>query len=196
MTKDYYSVLNILNNSTKEEIIKAFRELAKKYHPDKNSSPSAPDKFREIFEAYEILKNDEKRKIYDQYWNATFNRKVANIETDFESEFKEQKEYAGQTAEKYSKMPYEDFIDSALFNIKFVMQKTPTLGGIILVFLVGLSFLFLLPLLIDSNNDGGSRVLAVLFILGIAGAFIYVAIKDWNKLMAERKRQQNGKYYS
>ena len=61
MTKDYYSILNISNNSTKEEIIKSFRELAKKYHPDKNSSPNASEKFREIFEAYEILEKMQNR---------------------------------------------------------------------------------------------------------------------------------------
>lgn len=195
MTKDYYSILNISNNSTKEEIIKSFRELAKKYHPDKNSSPNASDKFREIFEAYEILKNDEKRKVYDQYWNAKYKRKEEKPQTDFEPEFKEQREYAKQAADKYSQMPYEDFINSALFNIKFVVQKTPTIGGIILVFLVGLSFLFFLTFLISSNIDGGTGALVGLFILGIAGAFIYVAVKDWNKLMAERKRQKDEKHY-
>ena len=172
MTKDYYSILNISNNSTKEEIIKSFRELAKKYHPDKNSSPNASEKFREIFEAYEILKNDEKRKVYDQYW-----------------------ENAKQTADKYSKMPYEDFINSALFNIKFVVQKTPTIGGIILVFLVGLMFLIFMGFLFSSNIDGGTGALVGLFMLSISGAFFYVAIKDWNKLMEERKRQQSGKHY-
>jgi hypothetical protein len=195
MTKDYYSILNISNNSTKEEIIKSFRELAKKYHPDKNSSPNASDKFREIFEAYEILKNDEKRKVYDQYWNAKYKRKEEKPQTDFEPEFKEQREYAKQTADKYSKMPYEDFINSALFNIQFVVRKTPTIGGIILVFLVGLMFLIFMGFLFSSNIDGGIGALVGLFMLSIAGAFFYVAIKDWNKLMEERKRQQREKHY-
>lgn len=116
-------------------------------------------------------------------------------ESTFEPEFKEQRECAKQTADKYSKTPYEDFINSALFNIKFVVQKTPTIGGIILVFLVGLMFLIFMGFLFSSNIDGGTGALVGLFILSISGAFFYVAIKDWNKLMDERKRQQSGKHY-
>ena len=88
MTKDYYSILNIPSNSTKQEIIKAFRELAKKYHPDKNSSANASDKFREVFEAYEVLKNEEKRKDYDRYWNLKYKSNDTSSQHSFEPEFK------------------------------------------------------------------------------------------------------------
>ena len=195
MTKDYYSILNIPSNSTKQEIIKAFRELAKKYHPDKNSSANASDKFREVFEVYEVLKNEEKRKDYDRYWNLKYKSNKSSSEHSYEPEFKEQREYAKKTADKYSKMPYEDFINSAIFNIKFVVKKTPTIGGIILVFLVGLMFLIFMGFLFSSNIDGGTGALVGLFMLSISGAFFYVAIKDWNKLMDERKRQKSGKHY-
>ena len=65
--KDYYSVLGISKTATKAEIKKAYRSLAKKYHPDKTNSNSAlEEKFKEVSEAYEVLSNDENRKKYDE----------------------------------------------------------------------------------------------------------------------------------
>ena len=64
--KDYYAILGISNNATKQEIAKAFKSLARKYHPDVNKGDkTAEDKFKEINEAYEVLKDDEKRRQYD-----------------------------------------------------------------------------------------------------------------------------------
>lgn len=196
MSKDYYSILNISNNSTKTEIVKTFRDLAKKYHPDKNSSPNASEKFRKVFEAYEILKDENKRKTYDQFWKQKYQNKTVRNQSDFEPEFKEQREYAKQSAEKYSKMPYEDFIKSTIFDIKFIVKKTPTIGAIILLFSLGIFFLFFMFMLFTSNIDGGTGILAGLFILLIAGGIFAVAISDWNKLMAEKKRQKSNKNYS
>ncbi|KAL3313462.1 DnaJ subfamily B member 11 [Cichlidogyrus casuarinus] len=66
--RDFYSILGIKRGSTKKEIKKAYRDLAKKLHPDKNKDDKDADtKFREINEAYEILNDDEKRKIYDRH---------------------------------------------------------------------------------------------------------------------------------
>jgi len=64
--KDYYKILGVDKNASKEEISKAFKKLAKKYHPDLNpDNPEAESKFKEINEAYEVLKDPEKRKLYD-----------------------------------------------------------------------------------------------------------------------------------
>ncbi len=62
---DYYKLLGVSRTAGKEEINKAFRKLARKYHPDVNKDPGAEDKFKELNEAYEVLKNPEKRKRYD-----------------------------------------------------------------------------------------------------------------------------------
>ncbi len=68
MSKDYYNVLGVEKTATKEEIKKAFRKLAVKYHPDKNpDKKEAEEKFKLINEANEILGDPEKRKKYDQY---------------------------------------------------------------------------------------------------------------------------------
>ncbi|MEM3454037.1 MAG: DnaJ domain-containing protein, partial [Thermoproteota archaeon] len=65
--KDYYEILGVSRNATKEEIKRAFRQLALKYHPDRNKSPEAEEKFKEISEAYAVLSDDEKRRLYDMY---------------------------------------------------------------------------------------------------------------------------------
>jgi curved DNA-binding protein len=65
--KDYYKVLGVEKNATQEDIKKAYRKLAVKYHPDKNKGDKkAEDKFKEIAESYEVLGDPEKRKKYDQ----------------------------------------------------------------------------------------------------------------------------------
>jgi DnaJ-class molecular chaperone len=66
MGKDYYKILGINRGSTDDEIKKAYRKLALKYHPDKNKTPEAEEKFKEIAEAYDVLSDKKKRDIYDQ----------------------------------------------------------------------------------------------------------------------------------
>ena len=67
MGKDYYKILGIARGSSDEDIKKAYRKLALKYHPDKNKEPGAEEKFKEVAEAYEILSDSKKKEIYDKY---------------------------------------------------------------------------------------------------------------------------------
>ena len=65
--KDYYEVLGVPKSSTKDQIKDAYRKLALQFHPDRNKSPEAEARFKEISEAYAVLSDDEKRKQYDSF---------------------------------------------------------------------------------------------------------------------------------
>lgn len=75
--KDYYKILNLSVNANNDEIKKAFRSLAKKYHPDRNKDDKeALRKFQEVNEAYEVLSNEESRKKYTQEMDKETNKET------------------------------------------------------------------------------------------------------------------------
>ncbi len=70
--KDYYEVLGVSKDASEDDIKRAFRKLAKQYHPDINKEPGAEEKFKEIGEAYAVLSDPQKRSQYDQFGHAAF----------------------------------------------------------------------------------------------------------------------------
>jgi curved DNA-binding protein len=64
--KDYYQIIGVARDATKEDIKRAYRKLARKYHPDVSKEPDAEERFKELGEAYEVLHDPEKRAAYDQ----------------------------------------------------------------------------------------------------------------------------------
>ena len=67
MGKDFYAILGVEKNASEDDIKKAYRRMALRFHPDKNKEPDAEEKFKEIAEAYEILSDKKKRDLYDKY---------------------------------------------------------------------------------------------------------------------------------
>lgn len=78
--KDYYGILGVDKTASSEEIKNSFRTLARKYHPDTSDEPDAEEKFKEINEAYEILRDPDKRRQYD---NPTHNFGMGDLFSDF-----------------------------------------------------------------------------------------------------------------
>jgi molecular chaperone DnaJ len=72
--RDYYEILGLSKSATDGEIKSAFRQLAKKYHPDVNKETGAEEKFKEIQEAYAVLSDPERKKQYDQFGHDAFNQ--------------------------------------------------------------------------------------------------------------------------
>jgi cation transport ATPase len=150
---NYYEILGVTCYATNSEIGMAFRALAKRYHPDLNKNPDAKNKFIQIYEAYSILKDEKKKKVYDEF--------ILNKNTNVKKETEQAKTYtkweedAKQEAKYYSEAKYSVF-------------KKNIIGG---VFVVGIRILFLFIVAVvwaflDLNNN------ALSFILGIIVAAI------------------------
>jgi molecular chaperone DnaJ len=87
--RDYYEVLGVQKNASKEEIKNAYRKLALQYHPDRNKDPTAEEKFKELSEAYAVLSDEEKRKRYDIYGHVGAEEAFRGSEANFEEIFRD-----------------------------------------------------------------------------------------------------------
>ncbi len=89
--RDYYEVLGVQKNSSKDEIKDSYRKLAMQFHPDRNKSPEAEERFKEISEAYAVLSDDEKRQKYDTLGHRGFDQQYTQEDifrgADFDSIF-------------------------------------------------------------------------------------------------------------
>lgn len=149
--KDYYKILGIIQTSSTNEIKKAFRELALKWHPDKCKLPNAHQKFIEISEAYQFLSNPKKRKLYDDLRKNVFERQIVPTDSTYKqyddwvkTERTEAERLARMSFKDYAKMMF-NFIDNVHTGIAqiigFVFGFGFFLDGILLIVL---SFLYCL----------------------------------------------------
>lgn len=155
MFPDYYKVLGLSSIATKEEIKKAYRKLALEFHPDKNKSPDAHEKFIEINEAYLILYDEEARKKYDREYKYHFakdeqqaeskkeqsqssykreqtnEKKTEYRETFNDSDLNDWAKKAKNQGAEYARMAFDDFSKMVL---GFVKETGFQLGNTLLVF--------------------------------------------------------------
>jgi len=91
--RNYYEILGVPKNASKDVIKDAYRKLALQYHPDRNKSPEAEEKFKEISEAYAVLSDDGKRQQYDTLGEPGFDQRYSREDifrgADFDSIFRD-----------------------------------------------------------------------------------------------------------
>ncbi len=173
---DYYNILRVSREASKEDIKKAYRKLAIEVHPDKNKSSDAHERFVEINEAYLLLSDDEARAKYDNeffsnlQYEDLFNSSVKDVFVD--NDLNDWSKKAKMQAERYAKMTFENF-----FNLVAGVAKETgfQFGNVIIYMISGISLLSGIGFLIRSNI-----VLGVIFLtLGIGGQFL--ANNRWEK---------------
>ncbi len=104
MDKDYYKIMGVSQDASEKDIKMAYRKLARKYHPDISKEPDAEEQFKEMAEAYEVLKDPKKRSEYDQY----LKYKEFNPQSD------------GFTGRRTQEQPFQEFhFDSDFFETLF-----------------------------------------------------------------------------
>uniref|UniRef100_A0A0M3IB79 J domain-containing protein n=2 Tax=Ascaris TaxID=6251 RepID=A0A0M3IB79_ASCLU len=87
MGKDYYKTLGISKNASEDEIRRAYRRMALKYHPDKNKEPGAEAKFKEVAEAYDVLSDPKKKEVYDNFGESRLKTGSGGAPDSFHYEF-------------------------------------------------------------------------------------------------------------
>lgn len=106
--KNYYEILGLNQDASEQEIKKAFRRLAKEWHPDVNKSPDAHDRFIEISEAYELLINCETRQKYDRIRSEKYN------ENRWQYDFSKAQKNAREKGEYYSSVPLDELFEKII----------------------------------------------------------------------------------
>jgi DnaJ-class molecular chaperone len=122
---DYYAILGVSSSASTDDIKRAFRACAKTYHPDVSTEYNAEEKFKQCYEAYEILSDNVKRSHYD---NIIFR----TADTPQEPQYQQWQNEAREHAEKYAHVPYENVIKAIFVGGKFLA----TVGDGVLVKIV------------------------------------------------------------
>ena len=145
--KDYYKILEIEYGADILTIKKAYRRLALKFHPDKNKALDASQKFIEITEAYEVLRDPNKKQEYDKIYETHYKTKTKpefekpEFANTYESKQREWADYGKEKAKEYSSVPFDEFARKLLKEISIGINFIPNLFGILFTLTMGIVFL-------------------------------------------------------
>lgn len=180
MIKDYYKTLGVPPDASLADIKQAYRQLAHKYHPDKNKASNAVAIFIEITEAYEILRDGEKRAAYDTLYNRYKSQGATSLKETEAKQQEEWTEYGQQKGRQYSSMDYEKFIRVAIKEIQIGVRYIPNLIFIGMCLLGAVTLLGILPKAFsDRSAPAGAGIVFLLTAIGMAtlGYFLFKRMK-------------------
>lgn len=169
--KNYYKILGIELDADLIAIKKAYRRLALNYHPDKNKEPNAADKFIEITEAYEVLRNPIKRKEYDKVFSMDLgsNSDQSEFEKNHDrSYYEKQQEWSDlgrKKAREYASIPFEEFARYLLKEISIGVNYIPNLIAIVIVVALAIYFFSSIPIILKDSPS--SVLLSIALPLGL-----------------------------
>lgn len=174
---NYYHILEIEASATEQEIKRAFRKLAKKYHPDVNHSSEAPDCFKKVYMAYEVLSDPYKKRLYDELKDESQHDRVdAEQASDanstgfnYDAGFNEWEYRAQQRAEHYADMDYEQFKKHELRGLEFFYHQLSLFIGMFGLFFIGGLALFFAKRIILAVINGRTPPLSLVGALIVGG---------------------------
>jgi|AntRauTorckE5430_2_1112549.scaffolds.fasta_scaffold18597_1 alpha-galactosidase/6-phospho-beta-glucosidase family protein len=193
--KDYYKVLKIEVGVSQIDVKKAFRKLALKYHPDRNKEPNTSQKFIEVTEAYEVLRDPIKRadynRIYSTYFERTKTRQKKEAEYKQKEYYQEWENYGRQKAQEYSSIPFEEF---ARMLLKEVSIGASYITNLIAILFVGGGAVSMLSIIPDAFDNGdGMVILILLMVVGLAYLAYKLFLVAKDDYSEERKRKITNK---
>lgn len=182
--KDYYQILDLPRTATLEDITSRFRVLAKAHHPDIDHSNDAESRFRDIFEAYDMLRYPERRVAYDAALDEYSVEsegvgETDDLRTDEESgaDVGEWASESANRASKYSKMRFQQFAEAILYDHRYYAR----IGWTAYIYYCNAMLLTL---------AGIAVLLRSVFGLIIIGVGVFLAVKGSQKIKYERLMQQ------
>ena len=189
--KNYYRILEIEKNADLLTIKKSYRRLALKYHPDKNKESNAAEKFIEITEAYEVLRDASKRIEYDKIYHSFYTHKEQqseqNDDMNFNQKEQEWSDFGKEKAKEYTSVPFDEFARQMLKEISVGVGYIPNF--IAIFFVIALAFTFL-TLISSAFKDS---LITGIFALTIPFGLLYLAYRLYLVAQADYKEERNRK---
>ncbi len=179
MFKNYYHVLKISNDASQKEIKEAFRRLAFQNHPDVNKSFDAHEKFIEITEAYEVLKDINKRREYDEIYekyisyDGRFNGSSRFAESDYGRKYREWQDSGKKKSEEFASTPFDEFAKNIVREVKVGANYLPNLLAVLITVSIAVTII--------SKSDSVATAAPSLIFFYVTYHLLNVAIKDYKK---------------
>lgn len=185
--KDYYKILGVDFDADDEDIKRAYRKIALKYHPDKNSSDDATEKFIKATEAYEVLIDPKRREEYDSFYEAgSHDPKMSQSErNNYKEKEKDWSKYGREKAKEYASMQYVKFTKRAFQEVKIGFSYIPNLIAIIIVGMILIGTAMSLPYVFEAGSFYG------FFLLLLLSSMAYLEYSLFNVLISDYKEDRN-----
>lgn len=177
--QNFYEILELPREASENEIKRSFRKLAKKYHPDTSKEQNVQKKFQQIYTAYDILSDPNKRLFYDLLLQQ--NVKNADVKTQqwnnlHKKRYDKYRQRARHRAEYYSRMNYQAF-EETMFD-KFNFHSGQIIGLGVVLFFMGISFAtFLAGFFFLFFQDFNGSMVAGYFCIAFGGSLFYATVK-------------------